>query len=60
MRMHGTTSATIRMPWEKSRIAAKMASKRKHGGDYCAAINCHNSRYNSSYSLFRFPKDPER
>ena len=34
--------------------------KIKQGGKVCAAINCHNHRYNSTVSLFTFPKDKER
>ena len=33
---------------------------KKRGGKICAAYNCHNRRYNSTVSLFRFPKDKER
>ena len=32
----------------------------KKGGEIRAAIGCHNTRYNSNVSMFRFPKDVQR
>ena len=33
--------------------------KIKWGGKVCAAINCHSHQYNSTVSLFTFPKDKD-
>ena len=30
------------------------------GGNICATVGCSNTRYNSSVSLFRFPKEKKR
>ena len=38
----------------------KPYNRKHHGGNICAAGHCSNRRYNSSVSLFRFPKDKER
>ena len=34
--------------------------KKPQGGNICAAVGCGNTIYNSSISLFRFPKEKER
>ena len=33
---------------------------KKRGGEICAAIGCHNTRYNCALSMFRFPRDHDR
>ena len=38
----------------------RTAQKGKRGGHLCAAPNCHNRIYNSTVSMFRFPKDKQR
>ena len=38
----------------------RTAQKGKRGGRLCAAPNCHNRIYNSTVSMFRFPKDKQR
>ena len=38
----------------------KPYNRKHHGGNICAAGHYSNRRYNSSVSLFRFPKDKER
>ena len=46
---------------EMAEADSKPECKRKcHGGDFCAAIGCGNNRYNSSVSIFGFPKEKER
>ena len=46
---------------EMAEADSKPERKRKrHGGDFCAAIGCGNNRYNSSVSIFGFPKEKER
>ena len=34
--------------------------KNTEGGNICTAVNCHNRTYNSSVSLFKFPRQKER
>ena len=34
--------------------------KKPQGGNICATVGCSNTSYNSSVSLFRFPKEKER
>ena len=41
-------------------VNLRIAMPRKKGGEICAAIGCHNTRYNSNVSMFRFPKDVQR
>ena len=36
------------------------AQKGKRGGHICAAPNCHNCIYNSTVSMFWFPKDKQQ
>ena len=46
---------------DMAEVDSKPKHKRKHqGGDFCAAIDCSNNRYNSSVSIFGFPKEKER
>ena len=46
----------------ETKVDELKAKKRpfKRGGNVCAATKCHNRRYNSDVSLFRFPKEHGR
>ena len=41
-------------------MAESNTKKAKWGGRICAAPNCHNHTYNSTVSMFRFPKDKQQ
>ena len=41
-------------------ISSTKCGKKYRGGNICAAVDCHHQAYNSSVSLFKFPRQKER